>query len=810
MDVGSEESADSKGIPCRCVVLTDVGKRRQENQDSYGYVHTQNGSLFLVADGMGGAQGGATASALAIEVIAKRAINSAGLLSAESLVTAVRLANQAIHEHAKSSDKLSGMGTTLVALAIFSDKAIVAHVGDSRIYLLKNDALTLLTRDHTLVQELMDAGTISAEQAENHPISHMLTRSIGPTPNVDVELQVYPLPLTEGDRFLLCCDGLTNHVEDLEIQRILEAKDDLRDAAEMFIELANQRGGSDNITVQLVEVCSYDESARSELSDGKVEFVKSSEIKFDEAIIPEMPKLDSPEVETEEAEPTHARANGEDHSSSAVDSILFGENPTTDEVRDHERRAEKKMRAEEAVGASVGADNRDAQPTVEGEVESPGSADVDVDEEEDEFAFLDEDQVASEGDEKSFRQVQMIGVAVIAVAVVAVILVVVGQTNQRVRLGDVGTRPQVASIGVPDEAEPQPEEVAPPAEAVNQPDLESGTTPAQPAEIVSPPEPTIVKPEEEEVSAQAQGVEGGVDRGGESEAWPSSEIIPTDTIEEDVKSAAKPENPEAAAAIGRLENKKSIIRQKVDVRSQIDDANYRLALLTLPSQLDVVKRKEKLTAELAEAEAELAKGSGAASGRDGDVWKMRKTSIEAGKYLEVAKEVSPEVPELGGLIQMYEAAKMLADNAASAAESSPGDEELASRTETLNKELATHRQKLVSKLTDAVEDKIAAAHREANDPFTGYLDEGSIKSRIDQIKRKLEVIDSLSWGLSMERLEQQVKIEAQKKELEKKLWGLGLKVSDEEEEKILKSLTENGGNQESSPSSSSAEPADAN
>ena len=796
MDVGSEESSAAKGVPCRCSVLSDVGKRRQENQDSYGYVHTHNGSLFLVADGMGGAQGGATASALAIEVIGKRAINAAGELSPESLVMAIRLANTAIHEHAKSSDKLSGMGTTLVALAIFSDKAVVAHVGDSRIYLLKNDNLVQLTRDHTLVQELMDAGTISAEQAENHPISHMLTRSIGPTPNVDVELQIYPLPLTEGDRFLLCCDGLTNHVEDDEIQRILETKEEPKDAAEMFVELANQRGGSDNITVQLVEICSYEQSARKELPDGKTEFVTSSEIKFDDDLIPEMPELEASgggEDGDNEGE-ERARANGEDTSGSAVDSILFGENPTTEEVREHEKRAEEKLRAADAINTALGKDGQEAEPTVEGELESKGDEGVE-EEEDDEFSFLDEEQVVPEDEAKRLKQVQMVGVTVIAIAVVAVIFIVLGQTGQRTKLRDVGTEPQMASNAgvapaVTDPGTAEPVQTAP-VEPVTAPDPTEATTPesGETTSTIDVPEATVVG----DPSTNGEATTTSAPSSGQTKpdgGWPSANIIPENTVENDVKTAQTGTGQEAVAAANRLENKKSVIKEKIDVRREIEDLNYRLALLTLPTQMDVVKRKNKLTAELGEINKELGKASTAETKDDSDLWKMRKTSIEAGNFLEVAKEVAPEAPSLNSHIQMYEAAKMLAGNAASAAEASPGDEELASRKNTLAKELETHKEKLVGEVTKTVEQKLKEQQGGVSDPFSGYVDETSLKSRKDKIERQLKVIDSLSWGLSMERLEQQVKIEGEKKGLEKRLWELGLKVSDEEEAKILKSIAE--------------------
>lgn len=793
MDVGSEESAGIKGVPCRSVVLSDVGRRRQENQDSYGYVHTEKGSLFLVADGMGGAQGGATASALAIEVIGRRAVNGSGELHPDSLVAAIRLANKAVHEYAKTSDKLSGMGTTLVALAVFSDKAVVAHVGDSRIYLLKNDKLVQLTRDHTLVQELMDAGTISAEQAENHPISHMLTRSIGPTPQVDVELQIYPLPLTEGDRFLLCCDGLTNHVEDIEIQRILEQKDDLKDAAEMFIELANQRGGTDNITVQIVEVCGFDDSDRSELSAGEVRFVKSSELKFDEEAIPDLADLGPAGVSAAAAEAESLETDPEveeEEGASAVDSLLFGSNPTRDDEINRERRAEKKKRAAEAIHTALGTEEKDSGAKVNG-----SSKAAEQGEEDDEFAFLDQESVQSEDEERKFRYVQYFGLAVIVVAVIAVIITVVGRTGERRRLQTVGLEPQHRPVPIEAPAAQTPGASAgpdeqQPVEAASGSEQSPAKEPAQPQQTAAIDVPDTERPAAEPGETAGSKPEPAAPEVGaeQAAAWPTADIIPDQQGAEVEAELASGVGPEAEAAASRIEARKKIVKQKIEIRQQIGDANYRLALLTLPSQVDVVKRREKLQEELAAVTQELEHGGAAGAGDGGALWKMRMTSIEAGELVPVAREVAAEEKSIAGLLQMYEAAKMLADNAAAAAEAAPTDSDRLARREALAKELETNRENLAAELKELVAGKINSLQAEAEDPFRGYLDASSLLARKQAIERKLKVIESLEWGLSMERLEQQVRIEAEKKELEKKLWELGLKVSDEEEDKILKRI----------------------
>lgn len=262
-----------RGYKFRESVKTDIGLRRNENQDAYGIAHTSATSFFVVADGMGGARGGATASAMAINVIINEAIKQNGIITRPSLKHAIEKANEAIYSRSKANENLQGMGTTVVALAFVNECAIIAHVGDSRIYRLRNEELTQLTRDHTLVQELVDSGALPPEEAENHPIAHMLTRSLGPAPEVEVDIQALVDPTQVGDKFLLCSDGLYNLVTDEEIsQHLLEETPDV--ANEKLIALALERGGTDNVTVEILEVCGFDDESLA------VEYPPPGELRF--------------------------------------------------------------------------------------------------------------------------------------------------------------------------------------------------------------------------------------------------------------------------------------------------------------------------------------------------------------------------------------------------------------------------------------------------------------------------------------------------------------------------------------------------
>lgn len=235
------------------VPLSDIGMEREENQDYQGHDVTPHGLVFIVADGMGGHAGGATASQMTVNHM-KRSLREADIgAAAPALDYCVRAANRAIYETAQHRPDLRGMGSTVVALLMAGDVAWLAHVGDSRIYMLRGNQFMCMTKDHTMVQRMVDDGFLTEDDAENHPSSHVLSRSLGGRDVVEVEMAGAPLQLEVGDIFLLCSDGLTGLVRDGEIARTL-LQYELHTAARVLVDEANARGGYDNSTIALVRV----------------------------------------------------------------------------------------------------------------------------------------------------------------------------------------------------------------------------------------------------------------------------------------------------------------------------------------------------------------------------------------------------------------------------------------------------------------------------------------------------------------------------------------------------------------------------
>ena len=222
---------------------TDVGRQRTANEDSLAV----RPPLFAVADGMGGAKAGEVASAVAVEAV-ERARESGEPAEAQ-LARIVRAANRRIYDLAVADESRRGMGTTLTLAKVHGDEVSLAHVGDSRAYRMRDGDLTQLTRDHSLVAELERSGQITAEAAEHHPQRSIITRALGPEP--DVEVDTYTLAGREGDLFLICSDGLTSMISDDEVTSILRSAPSLDEAAEALVRAANQSGGKDNITVIL-------------------------------------------------------------------------------------------------------------------------------------------------------------------------------------------------------------------------------------------------------------------------------------------------------------------------------------------------------------------------------------------------------------------------------------------------------------------------------------------------------------------------------------------------------------------------------
>ena len=231
---------------------TDVGLVRSINQDQALVAP----GLYAVADGMGGHAAGEVASATAVTAL-RAAFEVSGQRSAGALLNAAKAANRAVWEQAQAHRAMHGMGTTLVVIAVVeredgTNGLAVAHIGDSRAYLFRDGQLTQLTVDHSYVQELVDDGQISQAQAAVHPQRHVLTRALGVEPSVDVDL--IAMDPRHGDRYLLCSDGLPREASDAEIAGVLERFTDPSRAAKELVDLANSLGGSDNITVVVLDV----------------------------------------------------------------------------------------------------------------------------------------------------------------------------------------------------------------------------------------------------------------------------------------------------------------------------------------------------------------------------------------------------------------------------------------------------------------------------------------------------------------------------------------------------------------------------
>ena len=232
-------------------VLTDTGRVRSGNEDAF--LAAPERALFAVADGMGGHAGGEVASRMAVEIV-DEALRMAERDAPRERVLreALERANRAILERAAGDVALSGMGTTLTVVEIGADDALIAHVGDSRAYRVRDGRLELLTVDHTVVQGYVELGQISRAQARTHRYRHILTRALGTDEALEVD--VLRVPLRPGDLLLLCSDGLTTMVEDGDVEAILAQHRPLDELARQLVDAANLRGGEDNVTVVLVRL----------------------------------------------------------------------------------------------------------------------------------------------------------------------------------------------------------------------------------------------------------------------------------------------------------------------------------------------------------------------------------------------------------------------------------------------------------------------------------------------------------------------------------------------------------------------------
>jgi protein phosphatase len=241
--------------------LTDVGCQRENNEDSYGYWEAANdaefaalGRLAIVADGMGGHEGGQVASRLAVETFTKAYADATDADPQKRLLAALKHAHRCIQQRAMQYPHLSSMGTTCTTLALIDSRLYFVHVGDSRLYLLREGKLRILSRDHTLIARLLEKGLIRPHQAQDHPQKHVLTSALGVSDDeIEIDAPTEPLPLHKGDTLMICTDGLWGQIEADDIEHALASKSP--DAAcRSLVSLAKDRGGPDNITLQVLRI----------------------------------------------------------------------------------------------------------------------------------------------------------------------------------------------------------------------------------------------------------------------------------------------------------------------------------------------------------------------------------------------------------------------------------------------------------------------------------------------------------------------------------------------------------------------------
>jgi PPM family protein phosphatase len=224
---------------------THTGRQRRANEDSL----FARAPLFAVADGMGGAQAGEIASRIAVDTLGAGVGDGA---PEEQLAELIRRANDRIHDLSQSDERRAGMGTTVTAVLIGEEEVTIAHVGDSRAYLLRDGSMSRLTRDHSLVEELLAQGRLTPEEASQHPQRSVITRAVGPEATVEVDTQT--ARVRAGDVLLLCSDGLTSMVGEDQVERTVAGASSLEAAGRALIDAANEAGGRDNITVVLLRL----------------------------------------------------------------------------------------------------------------------------------------------------------------------------------------------------------------------------------------------------------------------------------------------------------------------------------------------------------------------------------------------------------------------------------------------------------------------------------------------------------------------------------------------------------------------------
>lgn len=240
----------------KSVSLTDRGRKREQNQDAVYSSDIAVGNLpnlFIVADGMGGHNGGDFASAHSVDIMEASVRESSSENAENILQDAISAANDDVFRlaHSWMHPELSGMGTTVVAAVVYGNLMKVANVGDSRLYVIGKDSIRQITVDHSLVEEMVRAGEITRDIARIHPNRNIITRAVGVTPSVRADF--YEVELASGEVVLLCSDGLTTMLDDEEIRELLASEQDLEKKADTLVSRANEKGGFDNISVVLFD-----------------------------------------------------------------------------------------------------------------------------------------------------------------------------------------------------------------------------------------------------------------------------------------------------------------------------------------------------------------------------------------------------------------------------------------------------------------------------------------------------------------------------------------------------------------------------
>ena len=241
---------------------SDVGMIRSGNEDNFFAEADDRRGVFVVADGMGGHAAGEVASEMAVQIVARHLLGLTSVLdgaASERLAQAMRDANRAIYDRMLAEVDKQGMGTTASVLVLSDNHFLIGQIGDSRIYLLRDGALTQLTKDHSYVQEQVDAGLLTPEQARYHPYSNVITRCVGASETVEAD--IYSGEMKNGDVFLLASDGLTGMVDDRRLQAMLLARSGPGRIVDALIAEANGRGGLDNITAIVIQVVGVDNPA---------------------------------------------------------------------------------------------------------------------------------------------------------------------------------------------------------------------------------------------------------------------------------------------------------------------------------------------------------------------------------------------------------------------------------------------------------------------------------------------------------------------------------------------------------------------